>query len=63
LFQLLDERIVTQNKIIEDLKKLKSATSFRDTLTHSSVNSGNLKWGTLRTFLSLLSIAIVVIIL
>ena len=25
LFQLLDERIVTQNKIIEDLKKLKSA--------------------------------------
>lgn len=27
LFQLLDERIVTQNKIIEDLKKLKSAIS------------------------------------
>lgn len=29
LFQLLDERIVTQNKIIEDLKKLKSAISER----------------------------------
>ena len=27
LFQLLDERIATQNKIIEDLKKLKSAIS------------------------------------
>ena len=34
LFQLLDERIATQNKIIEDLKKLKSAISqiiFRNT--------------------------------
>ncbi|RHK29771.1 restriction endonuclease subunit S [Bacteroides xylanisolvens] len=29
LFQLLDERIVTQNKIIEDLKKLKSAISLK----------------------------------
>lgn len=29
LFQLLDERIATQNKIIEDLKKLKSAISLK----------------------------------
>ena len=43
LFQLLDERIVTQNKIIEDLKKLKSAIT--DLLFHSIADAHTIRLG------------------
>ena len=43
LFRLLDERIATQNKIIEDLKKLKSAIT--DLLFHSIADAHTIRLG------------------
>ena len=43
LFQLINERIATQNKIIEDLKKLKSAIT--DLLFHSIADAHTIRLG------------------